>query len=80
MRPVHFLVLIIVLLLLFGASKLPDLARSIGQSAKILRNELKEVREEDAPARVPGVTDHPVAPAAPSTSSEETPSTPSSQQ
>lgn len=80
MRPVHYLVLIIVLLLLFGASKLPDLARSIGQSAKILKNELEEVREEDAPAQVPGVTAHPVTPAAPSTSPEETPSTPSSQQ
>lgn len=50
MRPVHFLVLIIVLLLLFGASKLPDLARSIGQSAKILRNELKDVPEAEDPA------------------------------
>lgn len=36
-KPSHWLILILVLLLLFGAKKLPDLARSIGQSMKIFK-------------------------------------------
>ncbi len=42
MRPIHWLVLVLIALVLFGAQKLPDLARSLGQSARILRKELKE--------------------------------------
>ncbi|QIG39625.1 twin-arginine translocase TatA/TatE family subunit [Microbacterium sp. 4R-513] len=37
----HLLILLAVILLLFGAAKLPGLARSVGQSARILRGELK---------------------------------------
>jgi sec-independent protein translocase protein TatA len=37
----HFLIILVVVLLLFGATKLPVLARSLGQSAKIFRNEIK---------------------------------------
>ncbi|HLP22969.1 MAG TPA: twin-arginine translocase TatA/TatE family subunit [Microbacteriaceae bacterium] len=40
----HFLILLVVVLLFFGAPKLPALAKSIGQSMKILRN---EVRNDD---------------------------------
>ena len=36
----HFLIVALVILLLFGAAKLPALARSLGQSAKILRSEI----------------------------------------
>ncbi|NIJ03964.1 twin-arginine translocase TatA/TatE family subunit [Frigoribacterium faeni] len=38
----HALVILAVVLLLFGAAKLPDLARSIGQSMKIVKAELKD--------------------------------------
>lgn len=37
----HALVILLVILLLFGAPKLPALARSLGQSMKILRNEVR---------------------------------------
>jgi sec-independent protein translocase protein TatA len=37
----HALILLVVILLLFGAPKLPALARSLGQSMKIFRNEVK---------------------------------------
>jgi sec-independent protein translocase protein TatA len=37
----HFIVILFVVLLLFGAPKLPALARSLGQSAKILKTELR---------------------------------------
>lgn len=38
----HFLVILFVVLLLFGAPKLPLLARSVGQSMKIFKNEVKQ--------------------------------------
>lgn len=37
----HALILLVVILLLFGAPKLPALARSLGQSMKIFRSEVK---------------------------------------
>lgn len=41
----HMLVILFVILLLFGAPKLPGLAKSLGQSMRILK---KEVRNDDA--------------------------------
>lgn len=38
----HMLIALAVILLLFGAPKLPALARSIGQSMHILKNEVHE--------------------------------------
>jgi sec-independent protein translocase protein TatA len=43
----HFLIILIVILLLFGAPKLPGLAKSLGQSMKIFRNEVKDLRDDD---------------------------------
>lgn len=37
----HLLVILIVVLLLFGATKLPALAKGVGQSVKIFRKEMK---------------------------------------
>jgi sec-independent protein translocase protein TatA len=37
----HLLILVAIVLLLFGATRLPALARSIGQSTKIFREEMK---------------------------------------
>ena len=37
----HFLIILAIILLLFGAPKLPGLARSLGQSAKIFKSEIK---------------------------------------
>ena len=39
----HALILLAVVLLLFGAAKLPLLAKSVGQSVKILQKEVKPV-------------------------------------
>jgi len=60
----HALILLVVILLLFGAPKLPALARSLGQSMKIFKS---EVKNPDAPA-------DPAAPAA--TTAEGTDTTP----
>lgn len=45
----HALILLAVVLLFFGASKLPALAKSVGQSARILKAETRDV-ESPAPA------------------------------
>jgi sec-independent protein translocase protein TatA len=44
----HLLILLAVILLLFGAARLPALARSMGQSARAFRGEMKAMKEEDS--------------------------------
>ena len=48
----HLLLILAVVLLLFGATKLPALAKSVGQSMKVFRKEMKsdEVDEPAGPA------------------------------
>ena len=63
----HLLVIVFIVLLIFGAPKLPGLAKSLGQSMRILR---KEVRSDADSADEPTTTvqatavDTSVAPAA----------------
>lgn len=42
----HALIILVVILLLFGAPKLPALARSLGQSMKILKAEVRSDSSE----------------------------------
>ncbi|MDO5048339.1 MAG: Sec-independent protein translocase subunit TatA [Actinomycetaceae bacterium] len=49
LRPWHLIVLLIVLILVFGASKLPEIAKNIGQSAKVMKKEMRELTEDDQP-------------------------------
>ena len=42
----HLLIILIVVLLVWGSTKLPALAESLGKSAKILK---KELRSDDEP-------------------------------
>jgi len=51
----HALIVLAIVLLIFGAAKLPALARSVGQSVRILRSESTErpVTDPAAPERVP---------------------------
>lgn len=44
----HLIILLVVILLLFGAAKLPALAKSMGQSARVFKGEMKAMKEEDA--------------------------------
>ena len=46
MRPIHLIIVLVVVLVLFGAQKLPELAKSIGQSAKILKKEMNDLSED----------------------------------
>lgn len=45
----HLIVILVIVILLFGAPKLPGLARSIGQSMRIFRSEVKTMKDESAP-------------------------------
>ncbi len=45
----HVLIILAVILLLFGAPRLPALARSVGQSLKILRHEVVPQGKADSP-------------------------------
>ena len=58
LQPWHWLIVIAVFVLLFGAKKLPDAARSLGKSMRIFKSEIKEMQadgkpEEPAPAAKP---------------------------
>jgi sec-independent protein translocase protein TatA len=43
----HLLIIVAVILLLFGATKLPTLAKSVGQSARIFKKEMKDMKNDD---------------------------------
>jgi sec-independent protein translocase protein TatA len=42
----EIILILVVVILLFGAKKLPDMARSLGKSARILKSEAKAMKEE----------------------------------
>lgn len=44
----HLLIILAVILLLFGAAKLPALAKSLGQSARVFKGEMKAMKSDDA--------------------------------
>jgi sec-independent protein translocase protein TatA len=48
----HIIIVLLVVVLLFGATRLPALARAVGQSARIFRTEVRSTADEssDAPA------------------------------
>ncbi|WP_420121791.1 Sec-independent protein translocase subunit TatA [Nakamurella sp.] len=58
----HWLIIIGAFVLLFGAKKLPDAARGVGRSLRILKSEVAAMHEQDEPTAVP-VNDGPLAPA-----------------
>ncbi len=53
LEPIHVLIVLIVLVLLFGAKRLPDMAKSVGQSMKIFKNEVKDLRGDTTPTTPP---------------------------
>lgn len=45
----HLVILIAVMVLLFGAKRLPDMARAVGQSTRIFKQEIKHDAAADQP-------------------------------
>ncbi|MBB5932889.1 sec-independent protein translocase protein TatA [Streptomyces echinatus] len=48
LEPWHLLVLAAVVIMIFGSKKLPDTARALGKSLRILRSETRAMRDDDA--------------------------------
>lgn len=73
----HLVILLVVVVLLFGAQRLPGMARALGQSARIFKGEMKTTTTADEHSRSPqqapeasppiGQAPHPVTPAGPHT-------------
>lgn len=66
----HIVIVVVLAIVLFGAPKLPGLARSVGQSLRIFKSEVRQLKDENnapdaAPVTAPGAVVPPVAPAAP---------------
>ena len=57
LSPWHWAIVILVLVLLFGARRLPDAARSLGRSARILKSELRASEQESTAAASPPPAD-----------------------
>jgi sec-independent protein translocase protein TatA len=43
----QIVILLVIILLLFGAPKLPELARSVGKSLRILKDEAKQLTSDE---------------------------------
>ena len=49
----EWLVILAIVVLVFGAAKLPDLARSSGQALRIFKTETKGLRDDDTAGKTP---------------------------
>lgn len=77
----HIVIIVVLAILLFGAPKLPGLARSVGQSLRIFKSEVRQLKDEDGPSApvtdpVTGAVIPPVAPAGTAQASTHPVSTP----
>jgi sec-independent protein translocase protein TatA len=50
----EWLIIIVVLVVLFGAKRLPEMARSVGQSARVFKGEMKGLRDDEHRNAAPG--------------------------
>ncbi|MFF5496916.1 Sec-independent protein translocase subunit TatA [Streptomyces aquilus] len=48
LEPWHLLIVAIVVIVLFGSKKLPDTARALGRSMRILKSEAQAMKDETA--------------------------------
>lgn len=50
LRPQELLIILVIVLILFGGSKLPDLARNLGRAQKEFRDGMDDGKKSDTPA------------------------------
>ena len=60
----EWIIILVLILLLFGAKRLPDMARSLGRSARILKAETKGMRDDEGDDEQPQAQAAAPAPAA----------------
>lgn len=82
----EIIIIAVLILVLFGAKKMPEAARSLGRSLRILKAETKGLRDDnDDPDRPPATTprpatqDHLPAPLPPASTANGTPNRPVNQ-
>ena len=51
LEPWHLILVVVVFVLLFGYKKMPDAARGLGKSLRILKSETRALREEGKDAK-----------------------------
>jgi sec-independent protein translocase protein TatA len=51
--PLEIVLILLVIILLFGAKKLPDTARGLGRSLRIFKSEIKAASDDDAAGTPP---------------------------
>ncbi|MFC0847496.1 Sec-independent protein translocase subunit TatA [Streptomyces noboritoensis] len=76
LEPWHLLIVAVVLILLFGSKKLPDTARALGKSLRILKSETQAMKNEsggEAGAVTPTVVVQPSADRSTAQASAQTP-------
>jgi sec-independent protein translocase protein TatA len=61
----EWLIIIGVLVLLFGAKRLPEMARSVGQSARVFKGEMKGLKDDEGRNAAQGAPQSGTRPAAP---------------
>jgi len=49
LSPWHWFILLVVMVVLFGAKRLPDAARSLGKSLRIFKSEVRELQNDINP-------------------------------
>lgn len=82
LRGPELLVLVLIILLLFGAKRLPDVARGLGRSLRIFKSETKDLHgadtpeTPDAPAAVEGGAAQATLPPAPAADASAAPAKP----
>lgn len=47
LKPIEIILILAVILLLFGAKRLPDAARGLGRSLRIFKSEVKAAQDDD---------------------------------
>ena len=83
LKPIEIILILAVILLLFGAKRLPDAARGLGRSLRIFKSEVKAAQDDDgnsppqqiqaAPDEVSGPTQNVVPPATQQTQAQQAP-------
>jgi twin arginine-targeting protein translocase, TatA/E family len=71
--PMEWILILLVLILLFGAKKLPDTAKALGQSLRMFKKETSKLDDDEAarPQPAQAVQTPPLPPAQPQMTDEE---------
>ncbi|GGR18424.1 Sec-independent protein translocase subunit TatA [Streptomyces netropsis] len=68
LEPWHILVVVLAVVVLFGSKKLPDTARALGKSMRILKSEARAMRSDGADAAGTAASAEAAAPGSPADS------------